>query len=203
MLENAGFDCPAAVELTKWAKILSSHRDRLGTTVAPSLKGPSFPGLLASMRKLRNVAVHRIPAATVVVSELVASAAELTEMLQDGPRAALMREIDQEIKANIRVVQAARGFLGDKVARELEEINRAREELDQREKQVAANMSREDADHRRELGQLLEQAVGNAIADWEAKWKTAANVSDGTIHLEALDLATGELGNAAPPRKQV
>jgi hypothetical protein len=201
VLEKAGFDCPAAVELTKWAKILSSHRDKLGTTVAPSFKGPSFPGLLASMRKLRNIAVHRVPATAMVVGELVASAAELTEMLQDGARAALMRGIDQDIKVNIRVVHAARGILRDKVDRELEELSRAREELDRREKQIAATMLREDADRRRELGQLLERAVGSAIADWEAK--AAANARDGTIHSEALDLVTVELANAAPPGEQV
>lgn len=185
VVQGTRFDCPAAVELTRWAKILTSHRDGLGATVAPSFKSPSFQDLMASIRRLRHTAVHRIPVSTAVVCQLVSSAADLAEMLQDKARTGLIRDFYRNIETGYKETHAVRQVLRANADRELEEVRRAREELNRREKDIVAKILSEDAERRRELGQRLERAVGQAIAEWES-W-TAASTRDSLVHSEALE----------------
>lgn len=183
VLQRARFDCPVAVELTKWVKILTKHRDELGATVAPGLKTPSFPALMGSMRMLRHTAVHRIPVSTAVLCQLVGSAADLTEALQDNARADLMRDMGRTVETSL---EETKQVLRENVDRELEEIRRAREELNRREKDIFAKAFAEDAERRRELGQRLEQAVNHAIAEWDARM---AKGLSGTSRVEAVPSA--------------
>lgn len=167
VLDKSGFDCPAAVELSKWTKIFSKHRHKLvKDTPSFTLKDPSFSGLLVSARKLRNIAVHRAPTTAVEVARLVGAAAALTEILQDHRRAASLLVMHSEIKEQIEVVEFSRQILRQQADAELENIHRAREELDRREREVAAGLLDEDARHRRTVGRLLEEAAWEAREAW-------------------------------------
>jgi hypothetical protein len=163
VLDEAGFDCPAAVELTKWTKILSTHRHVLGKD-ALSLKDIPFNRLLASARKLRNIAVHRVPTTAVEVARLVGAAAALAETLQDHERAASLQVMHYEIKEKMEVIEAESQVRKQQADLELEEIRRAREELDQRVRDIAAGLLEEDASRKRAAGKLLEEAARKALA---------------------------------------
>ena len=199
VLQRPRFDCPAAVELTKWVKILTNHRDELGATVAPSLKTPSFPALMGSMRMLRHTAVHRIPMSTAAVCQLVGSAADFAELLQDDARADLMRDMCRNVETSLEEMHAVRQALRGNVDRGLEEIRQAREELNRREKDIVAKALGEDAERRRELGQRLEQAVGHAVAEWDARM---AKGTSETSRVEAVPSAPLERLQQAWSREQ-
>ena len=164
VLDKSDFDCPAAVELSKWAKILSRHRHILLAEDAPSAKHHSFSQLLASARKLRNIAVHRVPTAADEVARLVGAAAALAETLRDHGRAASLQAMHDEIREKMEVIEAERWVRKLHMDLELEEIRRAREELDQRVRDIGAGLLREDASCRRAVGKLLEEAAGKALA---------------------------------------
>jgi len=188
VLQSAGYDCPAAVELTQWATILTKHRFKLGKAATSSLKTPLFPALVLSMRTLRNTAVHRIPASTAVVCQLVSSAADLAEVLQESARASLMREICGKVDATFKEADAVRQALTASAHRELEEIRQAREELNKREKAILAKTLSDDAECRRELGHALKQAVGHTIMKWEEARASASSGGNdnGTTDLQAV-----------------
>jgi hypothetical protein len=164
VLDEAGFDCPAAVELTKWTKILSKHRPILVLKNAPSLKDYSLNRLLATARNIRNIAVHRIPTAAVEVARLVGAAAALAETLQDHERAASLQMMHGEIKEKMEGIEAERRVRKQQAELELEEIRRAQEELYRRVRDIAAGLLEEDASCRRTVGKLLEEAAGRALA---------------------------------------
>jgi hypothetical protein len=164
VLDEAGFDCPAAVELTKWTKILSKHRPILVLKNAPSLKDYSLNRLLATARNIRNIAVHRIPTAAVEVARLVGAAAALAETLQDHERAASLQMMHGEIKEKMERIEAERRVRKQQADLELEEIRRVREELGRRVRDIAAGLLEEDARCKRTVGKLLEEAAGRALA---------------------------------------
>lgn len=169
VLQQARFDCPAAVELTRWIKILTKHRDKLGTTIAPGLKTPSFPTLMRSMRVLRHTIVHRIPVSAATVFQLVDSAAELAKVLQDDARAKLMRDIWEDVAVNLEETNTELEALRETVNEELEEICQAREELDRKEKDIISQALSKEAERGRERGQRLEQTVSDTIANWDVQ----------------------------------
>ena len=180
VLQNTRFDCPAAVELTKWAKILTNHCKQLSATVPLSHNAASLEPLTQSMRKLRHTAVHRIPVPITVVCQLVGSAADLAEVLQDDTRAGLLRDICRDVETSLEKTQAARQVLRTNADREMEQIRRAREELDRREQVMVAKALSDDADGRRELGKRLEQTVGHSIAEWEGRTAMSASARGGS-----------------------
>lgn len=187
-LQHTRYDCPAAVELTKWAKILTKHRESLGGTVSPSLRSPAFPGLMAAMQRLRHTAVHRIPVPIAYVLRLVRSAADLAEMLRDDMRAELIRAIHQNIESGYRKSNDVCQALRENTVRELQEIRLAREELDLREKNLVSKVQDEDSRHKRELGRQIERAVNNVIAQWEVKTAADFELWDGSLQPEEPDM---------------
>jgi hypothetical protein len=197
VLHSAGYDCPAAVELTEWATILTKHRFKLGAAATSSLKTPLFPALLSSMRTLRHTAVHRNPVSTAVVCQLVSSAADLAEVLQESARASLIREICGKVEATLKEAHTARQALTANAHRELEEIRQARQELNKRENAILAKALSDDAESRRELGHTLKQAVAHTIMNWETKTSASSGSDNGTADLQALKPGYVEDGDAA------
>ena len=164
MLKKTGFDCPVAVELTQWAKILTKNR-----AAVPNLKTPSFSGIMESICTLRHTAVHRIPVSAAVVGQLLRSAADLAQALQDEARADLLQLMYQNVHSNFEETRTMSQALRDNFDRELNEIRRAREELNRREKEIIYTALNEHTERKRELGQRLEHIVGQTIAEWDKR----------------------------------
>ena len=85
ILQEHGWDCAAAVELTKWTRILAMRSAKLPMQ-ALELKRSSFNEILFSTNRLRHTAVHRLPTAARGIDQLIQSALRLTETLHDSPR---------------------------------------------------------------------------------------------------------------------
>ncbi len=158
VLQSHGWDCAAAVELTRWTRILSQ---RSATLSAHSLTrhGPALAELLCTASKLRHTAVHRLPTTARGIAAFVQAASQLATALQDAARAAQLDALHAELDRNIKAMELHKNALEDALSRHLQDICRQRQALDQKEREAKAAMVREDGENKSLVGSLLEESV--------------------------------------------
>lgn len=164
MVKENGWDCAAAVELNQWTKILDAHHDKLAL-YALDPGSSSIQGVFASIARLRHTAVHRAPISAEELRQLVESAVKFAQLLQDRRRALQLQRLTSEVNAKINAMELSKKFLEDKTARQLQEIQRQREELDRMEKAAIEDMLQVDSGNKAIIGNVLEQAVRNIFTD--------------------------------------
>jgi len=158
LLDERGWDCAEAIELTKWTHIVAKRLDKLPTH-AFAIDASPLKEVLFSTHRLRHTAVHRLPTTARGINELIQCAMEFTATLQDSVRAAQLEELHNEIDSKIKAMELNKNVLEDSVSHELEEIRRQREELERKEKELVANMLKEDQENKSLIGVLLEESV--------------------------------------------
>lgn len=173
MLQDKGWDCAAAAELTKWTRILYNRSSELPQSALAS-SGSSLNKILMSTDTLRHSAVHRLPTTARGVSELIESALRLTETLQDYQRAAQLEELHSELNSKIQAMELNKNALEDEYAREMQEIRRQREELDKKEERLKVNMLAGDLENKLLIGLLLEDSVKRIFSD-DLDWHSAVD----------------------------
>ena len=162
VLESRGWDCAEAGELTKWTRTLASRAEGLPPQ-ALKLSGPSLNEVLFATNRLRHSAVHRLPTTARGVDQLVQSAINMAEALQDTVRAAQLEDLHCEIESKIKAMEFSKNVLEDNLSNELREICRQREELDRKEKELVATMLKEDADNKSLIGDLLAESIQKIV----------------------------------------
>ncbi|KAK0378425.1 hypothetical protein CLIM01_04200 [Colletotrichum limetticola] len=158
VLQSQGWDCPSAVELTKWTKVFN----RAGLNLPAHATAPAntpIKDVLFRTHQLRHTAVHRLPTTAREVSQHLGTALKVAETLQDVSRAAQLEDLMSEVNEKIKAMVLTKNVLENRTLFSLDDIRRQREELDRQEKQVIENMVREDRDHKALIGCLLEAAV--------------------------------------------
>jgi len=126
---------------------------------ALDLKESSLNVALFSTNKLRHTAVHRLPTTARGIDQLIRSALRLTETLHDPLRAAQLEELHDEIDSKIKAMELNKNVLEDELNTLLREIQRQREELDRKEKELIVTTLKEDLDNKALIGLLLEESV--------------------------------------------
>lgn len=163
VVQAQGWDCAAAVELSKWATIMKKR-----TVPVQALNLPpssSVHTLLSRTHKLRHTAVHRLATPARGISELLGPAVRLAEALRDENRAAQLRRMKAEVDDKIEAMELTKNVLKNEAVAKLSEIQRQREELDKQEAEAVEKMQREDGDNKLLVGRLIEEAVGSILND--------------------------------------
>ncbi|KAK1719374.1 hypothetical protein CaCOL14_006065 [Colletotrichum acutatum] len=158
VLQSQGWDCPSAVELTKWTKVFN----RAGLNLpahATTPAGTTIKDVLFRTRQLRHTAVHRQPTTAREISQHLRTALRVAKTLQDVSRAAQLEDLMSEVDEKIKAMVLTKNVLENRTLFSLDDIRRQREELDRQEKEMIENMVREDRDHKALIGRLLEAAV--------------------------------------------
>jgi DNA anti-recombination protein RmuC len=158
ILEDHGWDCAEAVELSIWTRILADASHLLSLH-ALEARGILLKDILSSACNLRNTAVHRLPTTARGISQFVQSALRLAETLQDNHRAAQLEELHHNIDSRIKAMELNKNVLEDTLNSQLQEIQRQREELDNKEKELIATMLKEDHENQSLIGSSLEESV--------------------------------------------
>jgi DNA polymerase kappa len=158
-LSDGGWDCPAAVELTGWTKLLVKISEKLPQH-AFKLDDVSLDDILFATHKLRHTAVRRLPTTCRGVETLVKSAICFAEAIQDPLRAAKLERLRSEIDSQITTLELSKTSLEDALCQELRKIKRQREELDLREIELAAKMISEGRNNNCLAGGLLQDSLG-------------------------------------------
>ncbi|KAL1962115.1 hypothetical protein VTN77DRAFT_582 [Rasamsonia byssochlamydoides] len=183
ILEEHAWDCPQAVELTKWTKVFAKRAKQFPEN-AFKLSGPSLNEVLHATNKLRHTAVHRVPTTSRGVETLITSAMKLAEALQDPLRTAQLRELRFEVESKIKAMELNKNVLEDALSQELGVIHRQREELNRREKDSIARVLQEDRENQSLIGVLLEESVKRIF-------------EEGTKHVEGEEVKSDDAEMAA------
>jgi DNA polymerase kappa len=164
VLRSRQWDCAVAVELTKWTRILSKSSAELPAD-ALKLRGSELTEILFTTNKLRHTAVHRLPTTARGIDAFLQAASKLAEALQDSLRTAQLDELHSELENKIKAMELNKNALEDGLSRELRDIRRQREVLDQKEREVKEAMVKEDGENKALIGSLLEESVRRIFAE--------------------------------------
>ncbi|GJC79767.1 hypothetical protein ColLi_02605 [Colletotrichum liriopes] len=158
VVQQKGWDCASAVELTKWAKTFDKQVTK-SLSHAIATTSPSITEALYPTHELRHTAVHRLLTPARRISQMLRAALKLAEALQDFTRAAQLEDLVSEVDVKIKTMELTKNALENRAFTQLEEIRRQREELDRQEKGLIEEMVKEDRDHKALIGRLLEASV--------------------------------------------
>jgi hypothetical protein len=164
VLEQQGWDCAEAVELTQWSKVFSRESSNLPQH-AIAIGVTPISNILTCTHKIRHAVVHRLPITARGVSQLIEPSISVAQLLQDSLRETQLRELKKEVDSRIDAMELSKNVLEDTASRELEEIRLQRQILEEREKEVVANMFKEDIENKSLVGALLEESVKRIFSE--------------------------------------
>lgn len=164
-LQENGWDCPEAVELTKWTKFLTKNYNLLPKESLDLDKDTTIKQVLLSTHNLRHSAVHRLPTSARGINQMVISAARLAKTLCDPLRTAQLEELNHEVESRIKDMELNKNFLEDKLDKELQDIRRKREELNVKEKELISSTLKEDQENKSLIGVLVQESLREILCD--------------------------------------
>lgn len=171
MLEENGWECASAIELTRGTAIIAKRAATVPDEAfakpggVPGGKATPLAEILSATNALRHSAVHRLPNTARGVRDLCRRGRALAATLGDHARAAQLGGIGDELDHKVEAMRLNKNALEGAAAAGLADIERRREELDRREREIVARMLREDGENKASMGVLLESAVGRILAE--------------------------------------
>ncbi|KAI2465171.1 hypothetical protein F4781DRAFT_425003 [Annulohypoxylon bovei var. microspora] len=162
VLSHKGWNCARSMELTKWTRLLAKKADKIPEEAFNS-RGTLLTEVLFATNKLRHSAVHRISTSARGIQDLITSAVTLAFTLGDHKRANQLEEMCYELDTKIKAMELNKNALENSVMAGIEDIQRQREELDQKEKEMIANMVKSDQVNKNVIGDLLEDSVSRIL----------------------------------------
>ncbi|KAI1407606.1 hypothetical protein F5Y13DRAFT_125314 [Hypoxylon sp. FL1857] len=164
VLEEKEWDCASSVELTKWTRLLAKKSNKVPVEAFTLGKTPLTEVLFATNR-LRHSAVHRLSTTARGIQDLIKSAVALAFTLGDHKRASQLEEMCYELDSKIKAMDLNKNALENSATAGLEEIQRQREALDKKEKEVIADMMKSDQENKSLVGALLEDSVSRILQE--------------------------------------
>ncbi|CAG8905968.1 unnamed protein product [Penicillium salamii] len=160
ILTIKGWDCPEAVELTSWTKLISQHPPQ-------PAKGINKPidELFGLLHELRHSAVHRLRKTANSIEQLAENAQLFLEALDDLDRSEKVSVLRRELKGAIEELKRNKDLLEGKLHTQLKDIQKKRAELDICEKNAIESMGLDDQQCQNDVGELLNGAVRNLISN--------------------------------------
>ena len=160
ILAIKGWDCPEAVELTEWTKLISQHPPQ-------PAKGINKPidELFGLLHDLRHSAVHRLRKTANGIERLAENAQLFLEALDDLFRSEKVSVLRRDLKDAIEELKRNKDLLEGKLHTQLKDIQRKRAELDTCEKNAIESMGLDDQQCQNDVGEGLNGAVRNLMSN--------------------------------------
>ncbi|CAG7915471.1 unnamed protein product [Penicillium olsonii] len=160
ILITKGWDCPEAVELTAWTKLISQHPPQ-------PAKGINKPidELFSLLHELRHSAVHRLRKTANSIERLAENAQLFLEALDDLDRSEKVSVLRRELKGAIEELKRNKDLLEGKLQTQLKNIQKKRAELDICEKNAIKSMGIDDQQCQNDVAESLNGAVRNLISN--------------------------------------
>ena len=163
MLTEMQWDCAEAVELNTWTSTIIQQCGYLSAEPFQKLD-PKLHEILLAVNKLRHSAVHRLRISTKGIIQMIDEAAKFAETLLDSVRALQLEELAQELRDKMTSQELNKNYLETKLKDELDEIERQREKLAERERQAVSKMVLEDWENMHFIGSLLEASLNKVFS---------------------------------------
>ncbi|RYP90803.1 hypothetical protein DL770_003064 [Monosporascus sp. CRB-9-2] len=162
-LEQKGWECASSIELTKSMRLIARNAAGIPKEAFIDLGNIPLEQILFAANELRHSAVHRLPNTARGIRDLCKSAVTLATTLGDNIRAIKLEEMCHELDDKMETMKLNKNALEITAMARLEEIKRQREELDRREKEIVAQMVKEDRENKAFMGVLLEESVDRIL----------------------------------------
>lgn len=159
ILAIKGWDCPEAVELTEWTKLIDRHSPQ-------PVKGTQKPihELFGLLHELRHSAVHRLRKTANSIERLAENAQLFLETLDDSFRSEKVSVLRRELKGAVEELKRNKDLLEGKLNTQLNDIQRRRAELDIREKMAIESMGFDNQQCQNDVCEELNGAVRNLMS---------------------------------------
>ncbi|CRK29309.1 hypothetical protein BN1708_015535 [Verticillium longisporum] len=164
ILRAKDWDCAVAVELTTWPKVFKGNFPKLPDN-ALSVPKDTLQHIFDQLPELRHTPVHRVPITAGDTSRIITSALSLAEALRDDARSAVLAELISEVEEKAKALGQNITALEARTTLELEDIDRARRELDAKERKIVAQQTVEDRECRNVIGSVLMDSVRKVLVD--------------------------------------
>ncbi|KAF5548517.1 hypothetical protein FNAPI_8239 [Fusarium napiforme] len=153
-MKKHNWDCPEAVELSRWT-------ERLGQEGKLKQDGFSKPlkELLQSIARIRHTAVHRVRTDSSGLQRFLADAEDLARALGDDTYIKAISKIRSDTESVITELTETKKSLRLQLDEAQEEIAKRRAELDQQEQKNLRHMEREDEKYCALAGEKLQKAL--------------------------------------------
>jgi hypothetical protein len=158
VMERERWDCPQAVELNTWVRILGSNQDRFQQADLQGL-GKPFPELLNSLSHLRHTAVHRLRVGANGLEQFLVDAETLAQLLQNDNYARRLTGLRRDTQLIIGELKRNKDLLESRLKSKLQNIADQRAELDRLEHLAVEEMIREDKEYQTLAGANLDEAI--------------------------------------------
>lgn len=192
VLDSRGWDCAAAVELTKWSQILKQYSSKIPSHATSPVGELTLGQLLAATHRLRHAAVHRLPTTARETNKFILSALQLTQSLQDTKRASQFDELHHEAESKIKAMELHKNALEDTLRLELESIATKRKELDQQEASCIEKMITEDRENKTLVANLLIEFVERLFEASGLEEEYSESLSDEGTQVPEISDASAE-----------
>jgi hypothetical protein len=173
VMERERWDCPQAVELNTWARILCSNQDRF-RQADPEGLGKPFAELLDSLSHLRHTAVHRLRVSANGLEQFLVDAETLAQLLQDDNCAKRLTGLRRDTQLTIGELKRNKDLLESKLKSKLQKIADQRAELDRLEHLAVEEMIREDKEYQTLAGANLDEAIQSSDTTIQSAVPTGA-----------------------------
>lgn len=164
LLEN-GWDCAVACELQRWVRVLKSHVTQLPDHALCGASTQSLEKIARSIPRLRHTAVHRLSLTTNELLELLASAIELTVVLQDQARAEKLKRLHDEVKAQVDSIGQSKNRISEELRPQLRRIEGMRAGLINREKHLVSQAKEREKHAKDKAIKKLEDLISETFLD--------------------------------------
>ena len=163
VLKEHMWDCPEAVELNRWIRVLLKHSGSLPQHAFENDSGLSLRTVLSSVIMLRHSAVHRLQISTARIAQMVRSAAKVANVLGDRHRAMQLTVLQQETQAQSDKLEIWTDHIRKRFSGELQGVSERRAELDRMEAQAKVAFIQEDNNNKSLIGSFFEESIANIL----------------------------------------
>ena len=159
------WDEPESIELTEWIKTFTKCTKDLPPSATRPIAGKTLNQVLSDTIPLRHTAVHRIPTKVRRIMGMLHAAYGFALALKDAARAALIKRIEEQLAASIKILVLDQNLIQNKVSGQLEVTAKGKTELAKLEGLCTTNVTIYETAQRTEAASAIEDVITNQQHD--------------------------------------
>ncbi|KAL9609153.1 MAG: hypothetical protein Q9167_006065 [Letrouitia subvulpina] len=159
LLQDRGWTCAEAVELSQWSTILPPWFERVSADSTCLDSGEALQEVLEKTHYLRDAAVHRVPKSFKSIERMLKDSLMLVEVLYDTQRTLKLEELLRDFQNKAQDMEMRKNLLEKTLNEELQEIQKQRVALDRKENELKSDMLLRDRENTREISESISQSI--------------------------------------------
>nr|BAI44736.1 similar to ubiquinol-cytochrome-c reductase [Alternaria alternata] len=164
LLEERGWRCGTAVELTKWLYVIKKHMKSLPDNCMSIAERASFNKLVPIVAQLRHAAVHRLHLLSNKFLSQIHSASVLAEALQEEMSKASLQTMYAQVDTHVKKMNQDVEAMNQEGRKRIIQIQAEREKLRQEELLLRQSMAQQLIDISAATGQALTESIATSFA---------------------------------------